>query len=89
MLKVDKDLEVRLYGAILPLGLPVCLKIKAGKKPLLDDGEVTEQWPEFRGKKGDFIGHDWVWKAVVPYYHVYDNFCKPSAGMLMVIFTGS
>ena len=30
-LKVDKGLEVHFYGAILPLGLPICLQIKGGK----------------------------------------------------------
>ena len=43
LLEVDKDLEICLYGAVLLLGLPVCLQMEGDKKPLLNAKEVTEQ----------------------------------------------
>ena len=58
LLEVDKALEIRLHGAVLPLGLPVCLRMKGGRKPSLDVEEVTEQWPEFQGKQGASISDD-------------------------------
>ena len=43
LLEVDKDSKVRLYSAVLPLSLPVCLQIEGGKKLLLDAEKVTER----------------------------------------------
>ena len=36
LLKVNKDLEVNFCGAVLPLGLTVCLRVKCGRELLLD-----------------------------------------------------
>ena len=41
--EVGKSLEIRLHGAVLPLGLPVCLQIEGNKKPLLDAEKVAER----------------------------------------------
>ena len=60
LLEVDKGLEIRLYGAVLLLGLPVCLRMEGGRKPFLDAKKVAERWPEFRGEKGASIGHNQV-----------------------------
>ena len=42
LLEVDKSSEVRLHGAVLPLGLPICLWIEGGREPSLDAKEVTK-----------------------------------------------
>ena len=38
--------------------------------------KIAKQWPEFRGEKQASLGNDWVWKAVVTYYHTYYNLYK-------------
>ena len=51
--------------------------MKGGKKPTLDAKKVAKQWLEFWGKKTASIGDNWILRAVVMYYHVYYNLCKP------------
>ena len=43
LLEVDKGLEVRLHGAVLPLGLPVCLRMEGDREPSLDVEKVAKQ----------------------------------------------
>ena len=50
LIKGDKSKEIHIYGAVLPLGLPIYLQIERDKKPSLDAKEVAKQWPEFQGK---------------------------------------
>ena len=42
LLKVDKGSEIRLHGAVLPLGLLVCLQMEGGRELLLDAEEVAK-----------------------------------------------
>ena len=43
LFEVDKSSEERLHGGVLPLGLPVYLRMEGSKKPLLDAKEVAER----------------------------------------------
>ena len=41
LLIINKRFEVYLHGAVLPLGLAVCLRMKGGRKLLLDIKRVA------------------------------------------------
>ena len=43
LLEVDKSLEVCLHGAVLPLGLPVCLRMEGGRELSLDAKKVAKR----------------------------------------------
>ena len=58
LLKFDDDSKVGVYGAVLPFGLIVCLRVKGGQEALFDVKEVTKQWPEFCSKKRASVGHN-------------------------------
>ena len=46
LLEVDKGLEVSFYGAVLPLGLTVCLRVERGGELAFDAKEVAKRRPE-------------------------------------------
>ena len=46
LLEVDKGSEVSFYGAVLPLGLTICLRVEGGGKLAFDAKEVAKQRPE-------------------------------------------
>ena len=56
----------------------ISLRVKSGRKPPFNAEEVVEQWLEFRDEKKASISDNGVQKPVVTYYHIYDNFSKPS-----------
>ena len=74
LLEVDESLEIHFYRNILLFRLAVCLQVKSGGEPLLDAKEVAEQRPEFQGEKQPSIENDWIRQAVLPNYHVEDDF---------------
>ena len=74
LLEINKNLKVRFHCTILTFGLAVSLRVKRGGKPSFDTEEVAEQWPEFWDEQWASIGHNWVGQAVVPNYHVENDF---------------
>lgn len=56
--------------------LPICLRVKYGKKLFLDDNKITEWKPKLRYKNRCAITIDEYIAVVILYYHVNNDFCR-------------
>lgn len=76
MVLVYKSLKVCFYCTILPLGLPIGLRIESCKGFLLDVKEVLEQRRKLVYENWALITNYWLWETMMSHYYMNNYFCK-------------